>query len=99
MVVADADAAAVLGRRIRAGAPARLDGHAAALAAGRPGRPGGPATVDRAVGHPDAAARARAAAVLGRRVVALARLALAAVRALRHFEYCLAVMIGGQVVC
>ena len=73
----------MLGRRVRAAAPAGLEGGAAARAAGRPGRPGGPAPVHRAVGHAHATPAAGRAAVLRRRVVALARLALAGVRALR----------------
>lgn len=83
VIVADANAAAERGRRIRAGAPASLHREAAGLGAGGPGRPGGPAAVNGAICYSDTGARASLPAVLGWGVVAFPGLALARVDILR----------------
>lgn len=83
VVVADADPAAERRGWVRAGASPRLHREAASLRARRPGGPGRPSAVNRAVGYPHLAPRAARASVLRRRIVALPCLTLAAVGDLR----------------
>lgn len=83
VIVADANATAERGRRIRAGAPPSLHRETAGLRAGRPGGPGGPTAVNGAICYSDTSTRANLPTVLRWRIVAFSGLALARVDILR----------------
>lgn len=86
VVVSHADSPAESRGWIRARSSSRFHREPTCLRARRPGRPGCPLAVNRAVGHSDSRSCARRSTMLGRRVVAIPRLALADIRRLRNMK-------------